>query len=60
MVEQSCTNYCGDEDCYKCCKHGIIFSCPNPCHDYLDFFGRNSQEKHWFEAELERNRERGG
>lgn len=59
MVEQSCMNYDGDEDCYKCCKHGIIYFCPNPCPDYVDFFGQNSQEKHWFEAALERDREDG-
>ena len=28
MVKQSCMNYCGDEDCYKCCKQG------EPGHDH--------------------------
>lgn len=39
MVEVSCQNYDGDEDCQKCCKHGYIFSCPEDCPDYIDFFG---------------------
>lgn len=59
MIEKSCMCFDGDDDCNKCVKHGIIYSCPVPCHDYLDFFGRNSQEKHWFEAALERDREDG-
>ena len=29
-----CANECGDEDCGKCMKRGIIFECPPDCADY--------------------------
>ena len=39
-----CMNYDGDDDCMKCCKRGYITICPEPCDDYVDFFG-NKDEK---------------
>lgn len=30
----SCANECGDEDCGKCMKRGIIMECPPDCTDY--------------------------
>ena len=48
-----CMNYDGDEDCMKCCKRGYIFGCPEPCEDYVDFWGKTDGDK---EAE---NEERG-
>ena len=39
MIEKSCMNYDGDEDCNKCCKNGYIFDCPADCPDYEDIFG---------------------
>ena len=45
MIDKSCLNYDGDEDCNKCCVHGYIFSCPVPCPDYKGFFpDRKEQE----------------
>ena len=37
MIDKSCLNYDGDEDCNKCCVHGYISSCPVPCPDYKGF-----------------------
>ena len=34
MIEYSCFNYDGDEDCHKCAAYGYIFGCPNPCQEY--------------------------
>lgn len=59
MIEKSCMCFDGDDDCNKCVKHGIIYSCPVPCPDYDDCFGNKQQDKHWFEAVLERDREEG-
>ena len=44
MIDKSCLNYDGDEDCNKCCVHGYIFSCPVPCPDYNGFFSHDKQE----------------
>lgn len=41
MIDYSCIYECGDEDCNKCFKQGIIFCCPYDCPDYVDHFGRN-------------------
>lgn len=38
-VYKHCIHYDGDEDCDKCCIHGIIFNCPSNCKDYLDCYG---------------------
>ena len=51
-VEESCMNYDGDEDCYKCCKHGYIFSCAG-CDDYVDFFGNHKKPKEYWEDDNE-------
>lgn len=45
MVRTDCMNYDGDIDCKKCCKHGYIYSCPEPCEDYIDFCGHKDNEK---------------
>ena len=34
IIEKSCFNYDGDEDCHKCAAYGYIYSCPNPCPEY--------------------------
>ena len=44
MIEYSCMNYDGDEDCHKCCKHGYIYGCED-CEDYIDFFGHKHTVK---------------
>lgn len=31
-----CENDMSDDDCYKCVKHGIVFRCPDGCHDFED------------------------
>lgn len=36
----SCANECGDEDCGKCMKRGIIMECPPDCTDYEPNFPR--------------------
>ena len=46
-----CVNYDGDEDCMKCCKRGYIFGCPEPCEDFVDFWGNTDGDK---ESEGER------
>lgn len=44
MIDKSCLNYDGDEDCNKCCVHGYIFSCPDNCADYNGFFPHDRKE----------------
>lgn len=39
----SCANECGDEDCGKCMKRGIIFSCPPDCTDFEPNFPVSSR-----------------
>lgn len=31
-----CDNDISDDDCYKCFKHGYLFSCPSNCPDFKD------------------------
>ena len=39
MIDKSCLNFDGDEDCNKCTKHGyLIYGCPYDCQDYRGFF----------------------
>lgn len=39
MIDKSCLNFDGDEDCNKCTKHGyLIYGCPYDCPDYRGFF----------------------
>ena len=46
MIDKSCLNYDGDEDCNKCCVYGYIFSCLVPCPDYKGFIpDRKEQEE---------------
>ena len=44
MINSSCMNYDGDDDCKKCTVNGYIFSCPNPCKDYVGFFSGAKQD----------------
>ena len=44
MIEKGCMNYDGDDDCHKCCKQGYIFSCPDDCEDYINFFGHKHKK----------------
>lgn len=35
-VNIGCANFCGDEDCNKCMKRGILLTgCPSKCSDYI-------------------------
>lgn len=43
MIDKSCLNFDGDEDCNKCAARGYIYSCPDPCPDYLGFFPHDRQ-----------------
>lgn len=45
MIEKSCMYFDGDDDCNKCVKHGIIYSCPYDCPDYIDFYLRRKKEQ---------------
>lgn len=36
-IKFDCQHNDSDEDCNKCCKHGIIWSC-NGCEDYKSMF----------------------
>ena len=45
MIDKSCLNYDGGEDCNKCCKRGYIFSCPSDCPDYKGFFPHDRKEQ---------------
>ena len=44
MIDYSCLNYDGDEDCHKCCKHGYIFGCDG-CEDYEGYFTKKKEAK---------------
>lgn len=39
MINTSCSNWDGDEDCNKCTKHGYIFGCEG-CEE-------NEEERKW-------------
>ena len=41
MIDFSCLNYDGDEDCHKCCVNGYIFFCPSGCKDYRGFYSHD-------------------
>lgn len=41
----SCIHECGDEDCGKCFKRGIIFECPPGCTDYEPNMPRMDRQK---------------
>jgi len=43
-LEEDCKHYCGDEDCAKCGKKGIIFGCAG-CKDYKPMFGKEEEEE---------------
>lgn len=43
MIDYSCMNYDGDDDCKKCCVRGYIYDCPIPCEDYVGFFPHDKQ-----------------
>lgn len=38
MINCSCMNYDGDDDCKVCAVRGYIYACPDPCPDYRGFF----------------------
>ena len=39
-----CENDISDDDCFKCCVHGIKFRCPDNCPDFKDVRRRMSPE----------------
>lgn len=43
-----CRNDISDDDCYKCIKHGIVFTCPKACPDFEDI--RKEMSKEMLEA----------
>ena len=45
MTRPDCTNWVGDDDCNRCCIHGLIYACPNPCAEYEDVYGRKDAER---------------
>ena len=38
-----CRHDISDDDCYKCIKHGIKYSCDNTCPDFDDVRGYMSK-----------------
>ena len=52
-LNDECKYDVSDDDCYKCMKHGIIFSCPVGCKEFeetllestLKIFGEAMKEK---------------
>ena len=45
MIDKSCMNWVGDDDCNICCIHGYIYRCPMPCKDYDGLFPHNNETK---------------
>ena len=35
-LNDECKHNISDDDCYKCFKHGIIYSCPVACEHFED------------------------
>lgn len=36
MLNTNCKYDVSDEDCYRCMKRGIVFSCPTLCEHFED------------------------
>lgn len=36
VLNINCRHDCSDEDCYKCCKRGIVLRCPSDCEYFED------------------------
>ena len=44
MIKYDCIYACGDEDCDKCGKRGILLNgCPEDCKDFVNHHGENSK-----------------
>lgn len=48
-LDVSCIYECSDEECNKCAKHGIVWSCAG-CQDYDDGKGhKGKRDEGWCE-----------
>ena len=44
-LDDRCIHNVSDDDCYKCMKYGIIFSCPPGCKYFEDERYKEPEEK---------------
>ena len=48
-LDSTCIYDDSDEDCYKCVKHGYVWSCAG-CQDYDDGMGhKGKRDEEWME-----------
>ena len=45
MIDKSCWNFVGDDDCNKCIIYGFIYSCPVDCECYEECFTKSGKEQ---------------